>query len=221
MKAKSTLIFSLSIIISTIGALQLNAALTRVPGRMINQPGMIVAYTGSSEPDWCLFPYGQTVSTTTYSRLYALIGTTYNTGGEAVGSFRLPDLRGRSVFGKDNMGGSTASRVTNAVSGITGTTLGAAGGDERLHAHTHTQAAHTHAGTTANNSGNFYRTDRHAAGAPGSPVLFAEVSIGSGEFNHTHTFTTDSKTPVISNNTEGGTTQNIPPAMILNWCITI
>lgn len=47
----------------------------------------------------------------------------------------LPDLRGRVVAGKDNMGGTTASRLTSA-SGITGTTLGASGG-----AQTHTLTA--------------------------------------------------------------------------------
>lgn len=35
---------------------------------------------------------GQTVSTTTYAELSALYGTTFNTGGEAAGTFRLPDV---------------------------------------------------------------------------------------------------------------------------------
>jgi microcystin-dependent protein len=48
----------------------------------------------------------------------------------------LPDLRGRVTAGKDNMGGTTASRMTSAGSGITGTTLGTSGGTE-----THTLTA--------------------------------------------------------------------------------
>lgn len=48
----------------------------------------------------------------------------------------LPDARGRVIAGKDNMGGTTASRLTSGGSGITGTTLGAAGGTE-----THTLTA--------------------------------------------------------------------------------
>jgi hypothetical protein len=40
----------------------------------------------------------------------------------------LPDLRGRVVAGKDDMGGSAAGRITAASSGITGTTLGGTGG---------------------------------------------------------------------------------------------
>jgi hypothetical protein len=42
----------------------------------------------------------------------------------------LPDLRGRTSAGKDDMGGSAANRITNAVSGFVGTTLGANGGSQ-------------------------------------------------------------------------------------------
>jgi len=40
----------------------------------------------------------------------------------------MPDLRGRTRYGKDNMGGSTASRITTALAGFDGTTMGASGG---------------------------------------------------------------------------------------------
>jgi hypothetical protein len=50
----------------------------------------------------------------------------------------VPDLRGRVSAGLDDMGGSAASRITSGTSGIAGTTVGAAGGDQRLHAHSHT-----------------------------------------------------------------------------------
>ena len=121
--------------------------------------GSIVPYAGTdlSTPAGWLFCGGQTVSQTTYAALFAVVGTTYNTGGEAAGDFRIPDLRGRVVAGKDNMAGSAASRLTNAGSGITGTTLGAAGGAEthtlttaQMPAHTHTQDAHVH--TNSNNT---------------------------------------------------------------------
>ena len=57
-------------------------------------------------------------------------GNPYGTFG---GNPLLPDKRGRASFGKDDMGGSAAGRLTSGGSGITGTTLGAAGG-----AQTHT-----------------------------------------------------------------------------------
>jgi microcystin-dependent protein len=53
----------------------------------------------------------------------------------------LPDLRGRTVVGKDDMGGTAANRVTAGISGIAGITLGATGGSEAVHQHSHTNTA--------------------------------------------------------------------------------
>lgn len=58
------------------------------------------------------------------------------TGANNTTTFLVPDLRGRALFGKDDMGGTAASRVTST-SGIVGTTLGIVGGDQRLQSHNH------------------------------------------------------------------------------------
>lgn len=47
----------------------------------------------------------------TYAALFAAIGTSYNTGGEAGTDFRLPDLRGEFVRGWDNGRGADAGRA--------------------------------------------------------------------------------------------------------------
>jgi hypothetical protein len=44
----------------------------------------------------------------------------------------LPDIRGRGFYGLDDMGNTPAGRLTAAYFGAAGTTLGAAGGDEKL-----------------------------------------------------------------------------------------
>lgn len=62
----------------------------------------------------------------------------------------LPDLRGRGTVGKDDMGGSAANRITGAGSGITGTTLGAAGGTETHVLSLAQMPAHGHAVKNAN-----------------------------------------------------------------------
>lgn len=111
--------------------------LISAPGLKGLPAGIQLDYAGATAPAGSLLCYGQNVSRTTYAALFTAIGTTYGAGDGST-TFALPDSRGRATFGKDNMGGSAANRVTNGVSGITGTTLGAAGGDERLHAHTHT-----------------------------------------------------------------------------------
>jgi microcystin-dependent protein len=100
--------------------------------------GVVMPFAGTSAPSGYLFCYGQTVAAATYPDLFTAIGTTY--GGDST-NFTLPDLRGRTVAGQDDMGGSSANRLTSP---IDGDTLGAAGGTE---SHTLTTAqlpSHTH-----------------------------------------------------------------------------
>lgn len=97
-------------------------------------PGVIMPYAGSTAPAGWVLAYGQQVSQTgTYAKLYAAIGSTYCTadhGGTCTGgNFRLPDLRGRFLGGKDNMGGSAAGRITTDKT-IDGTALAVAGGSQ-------------------------------------------------------------------------------------------
>ena len=110
--------------------------------------GAVIPYAGSSAPANWLLCGGQAVSRTDYAALFAVIGTTYGSGNGST-TFNLPDLRGRVIAGEDDMGGTAANRLTSATSGITGTTLGAAGGDERLHLHQHANTA-TFTGSAVN-----------------------------------------------------------------------
>lgn len=100
--------------------------------------GCVMPFAGATPPDGWLLCYGQAVSRTSYSDLFAAIGTTYGAGDGST-TFNLPDLRGRVAAGKDDMGGSAAGRLTSAVSGAT---LGASGGEQ-----SHTLSASTTLGT--------------------------------------------------------------------------
>lgn len=62
-------------------------------------PGMIGPFAGLAAPSGWLFCDGSVVSQSTYSALYAAIGTTWDTGGEGAGNFRLPDLRNMFLRG--------------------------------------------------------------------------------------------------------------------------
>lgn len=104
---------------------------TSAPGGLA-PAGVVLPFAGASAPTGWLLCFGQTVSRTTYAALFTALGTAYGAGDGST-TFALPDLRGRIPGGKDNMGGSAASRLTTAGSGVDGTTLGAAGG-----AQTHT-----------------------------------------------------------------------------------
>ena len=93
--------------------------------------GMLMPYAGLTAPSGWLLTYGQEVSRTTYADLYTAIGTTYGVGDGST-TFNLPDLRGRVVAGQDDMGGTSANRLTTAESGINGDTVGASGGNESV-----------------------------------------------------------------------------------------
>lgn len=100
--------------------------------------GVVVPYAGASPPFGWLLCAGQTVPRTSYPALFAVIGTTYNTGGEAGSDFRLPDLRGRVPAGLDNMGGADAGRLDWP------NTLGAAGGTQTHQLTTSEMPSHQH-----------------------------------------------------------------------------
>lgn len=69
------------------------ALLTRIDHRLagITQAGIVVNYTGLILPANLLLANGQVVNADDYPRLFAQIGVYYNTGGEAAGTFRVPD----------------------------------------------------------------------------------------------------------------------------------
>ena len=114
-------------------------------------PGTVVPFAGSTAPAGWLLCDGSAVNRTTYSALYAVTSTIYGTGNGST-TFNIPDLRGRTVFGKDNMGGTAASRLTTTY-GLNGLTLGGAGGAQSKTLATTELPAHTHtltlSGTTA------------------------------------------------------------------------
>lgn len=124
--------------------------------------GGMMPYIGSSAPNTAfVLPFGQAISRTTYAKLFALVGTTFG-GGDGTTTFNIPDLRGRAVFGLDNMGGSAASRIGSVSTDggtVVGTTVGSAGGSS-THVQTvsemvsHTHDANTSGGDVATWGGN-------------------------------------------------------------------
>lgn len=170
------------------------------PGALINNPqvsidnitpiGSILDFAGASAPTGWLLAFGQSLLRAgTYANLFAVIGTLY---GSVDGThFTLPDLRGRVVAGQDDMGGTSANRLTTP---LDGDTLGAAGGAESVNlAHTH-----SYSGTTAGMS------------SLGSGVA---MTAGGVDINHVHLYSG-------STGSGGSATQTIvQPTIILNKII--
>ena len=65
----------------------------------------------------------------------------------------LPDLRGRVVAGKDDMGGSAAGRMTSGGAGVNGTVMGASGGAQTHTLTTNEMPLHGHPTQVSSNSG--------------------------------------------------------------------
>lgn len=89
--------------------------------------GTVVDYAGTSAPTGWLLCYGQSLATASYPALFAAIAYTYGGSGP---NFTMPDCRGRTTFGKDDMGGVAANRITVAAGNYNATVLGGTGGGQ-------------------------------------------------------------------------------------------
>jgi len=132
---------------------------------------------------------------TDYPSLYSAIGTTYNTGGEPAGNFRVPDLRGRLIAGVDGSINITAGWAAS---------LGGTGGEEshtltvsEEPSHTHTDSGHTHVESVA--------APAIGAAVVGVPIPSAVPAVGA------------TGTGFATLNSSGGGTahNNLQPTMVM------
>jgi microcystin-dependent protein len=207
--------------------------------------GMITPFAGTAAPTGWLICDGSTFSATAYPQLAAVLGNTY--GAASGDNYYLPDLRGRTIAGRDSVvGTTTANRITSAVSGVTATTLGATGGDEKLHQHTHPNTVsgtsatsdHTHGpgsfhaaiGATDSDPSRIGYVAGYNSGGPGTAtysIIAGGLTINTSPFNHyTPVYGTSSApsadtTVAITNanNSQTGASQNLPPTIVLNYII--
>lgn len=170
--------------------------------------GAIVDFAGTVAPTGWLLCGGQSVSRTTYSALFASIGTTY---GSADGSsFNLPDLRGRVAAGADFAVAGTSNRL----SGI-GSNPGQAGGSQTHTLTSDQMPSHTHTGSTSAVGDHTHSGGTYGGGsaAYGNEVFVLSYNADTGPAGgHSHTMNL--------NNTGGGLAHPIvQPTIILNKII--
>ena len=189
-----------------------------------NPVGAVTAFAGATAPTGWLLCFGQTVSRTVYASLFTVVGTTYNTGGEAGTDFRLPDLRGRTIAGIDNMGGTDAGRldIANSSGTVVGSqyvTLTSA----EMPSHTHIQNAHNHTGTadTAGSHSHGYVQPYNTSGmGPAGSYGYFHYERGAvtdSAGSHGHSLTINNTTPTNQNTGGGGAHNNMQPTMVLNY----
>lgn len=155
--------------------------------------GSIMPYAGASPaPTGYLLCNDTPISRTTYSALFALIGTTYGSGDGST-TFNIPDLRGRVIAGQDDMGGASANRLTGLAGGVDGDVLGGYGGSETHTLLTAEMPDHTHTYNRTGPSGG-----ASVAGIGDGPDTGIATSSGTGL---------------------DGAHNNVQPTIILNYII--
>lgn len=169
------------------------------PGYNVPRGTIITHMSTSNFPTGWLPCWGQSISRTSYSKLFELLGTTFG-NGDGTTTFNLPDLRGRTIVG------------CGSGSSLTARNVGQTGGSENQTLSESNMPAHSHTGTTStsgehthssNATGSPYSlstyTGSHTANSTdstsGEPDLYAgsvALTINSAGA-HTHTFTTSTQ----------------------------
>lgn len=203
-------------------------------------PAGTIIMTGQdtvSPPTGWLYCDGQTLSTTTYARLYSAIGTNFGTDG--AGTFRVPDLRQRFPLGKAGGSGVTGEAVGETGGEIDHTHTGGSH-DHQMQNHTHNMPSHAHdlgsnaylpygfsgnqphvfiKSTSGYNATHFTSvTGGFTVGGPGTYA----VSGGLELRGFTESSSGTSGTPSNNNTNAGGavlTDENNPPYCTVNYII--
>jgi len=155
-----------------------------------------------------IFPAGQAISRTVYSRAFARWGTTYGVGDGST-TFNVPDKTGRVSAMKE----AAAARLTAGYFGGNSANMGAVGGLESnnvilTHNHGVTDPGHSH---TANG------IQKGTSTTPGNVIFGGSANAGN------LSIVTDSATTGISiNSTGSGSAHNIvQPTIVCNYIIRI
>ena len=184
-------------------------ATNSVPAYLI---GVMLPYAGiaSSIPAGAVQLYGQAVSRTANPLTFAALGTNWGVGDGST-TFNLPDMRGRALFGVDNMGGTAADRLTTSSLG-SAAVLGATGGNELVQSHGHTLSVtitdpgHSHIVPIGQGSTGGYTAWTLAPPSGNTSVNLATQVAETG--------VTGGGTAVPYG---GGASQNLPPAAVGFW----
>ena len=135
----------------------------------------IVPWTNASVPSGFLECAGAAVSRSTYSALFAEIGTTYG-AGDGSSTFNLPDLQDKCCIGKSNnkaLASTGGAETVSASGNVGGSTANATLSTAQL-------ASHSHDVNTGNPG-----TGNNASNSAQSNISLNAGSTGSGQ-GHSH-----------------------------------
>ena len=140
----------------------------------------------------------------------------------------LPDCKGRTIAGLDDMGASPAGRLSSTYFGATATTLGAVGGSEdtvltaaQIPSLTSTgtntiTVAPSGATTVAGNNGGTFSIDSYGGGA-NSPL----VKVGSGSLVNVNSLAGSNSISVTTTGTSGQGHRTVQPTILMTIYIKL
>lgn len=162
--------------------------------------GAVSAFAMTTVPSGWLACNGAAISRTTYSDLFAAIGTTFGSG-DGTTTFNLPDLRGYFVRGYDDGRGIDPARVFGSNQATA----------NLAHTHAGTAPPHTHTATAAGSS---------KFGANGSSYGTSWYgSAGDSSKGSTASLTTAASTALTLTIDSSGGTESRPVNVALAYCI--
>lgn len=200
------------------GSIQIIDPMTMTQTTLSAEPiGLIALWPTAVAPLNYLLCQGQTLSTTTYSALFAVLGITFGMGGP--GTFNLPDLRQRIPIGQNTLGAAPFNTIGGTGGALT-TTLGVA----NMPAHNHgiSDPGHSH---SVNDPGHSHSIPNPAASVSSFNTHAITVSTGVMSITNTNSAGTGisingAGTGISTLNNGSGTAfDTYPPILTLNYII--
>jgi microcystin-dependent protein len=205
---------------ATYEATKYNFTSNNLTGSLIVATGTIVPWTVSSAPTGYLECDGAAVSRSTYSALFAVIGTTYG-AGDGSSTFALPDLKDRVVYGKSSSVSlaSTGGAATVTPAG-TGTVSGTALTEAQMPKHYHLMLGPNNV-TSPQGSGS--ASGIYGGGTPDdSTQAYGTYSTGGSAASGSQTTgTANGNTHTHSFSFSGDSQTNLQPYLCLKFMIKI
>lgn len=173
-------------------------------GQLFVPPGLIIPHGSTVAPAGYLNCDGSAINRVTYASLFAIIGTTYNIGGEAGTDFRVPNLCGRAPIG------------VGTGSGLTARALADSGGEESHALSTAEIPAHAHG---VNDPGHTHTWPNVIPNTAGGNTFVGIISENLS-ITVSNLANQNSATGVSVNNSGSGTAHNnMQPSCVTNFII--
>lgn len=179
--------------------------------------GVIKMFAGTAAPVGYLLCDGSVVSRSTFSGLFAAIGTAYGVGDGST-TFGIPDMRGSVPMGAGIGIGKTARSLGDAP-GTETVALTTA----QLAAHTHTTPATTHNHTSTHSHTHTYFGSQGTVfgAAAGGNTVYINAPVQTSDANSTTVTVVSATIPAGTSGSNGSGTAhaNIQPSLAVNFII--